>query len=41
MDTECDLNLVKDLPRETKVRNVLITAADPYGQNSAIIIGEN
>ncbi len=40
-DPECDLNLVKDSPKETRVRNILITAADPYGQNSAIIIGEN
>ncbi len=38
-DPECDLDYVYGSARQTEIRNVLITAADPYGQNSAIIIG--
>lgn len=38
-DPECDLNYVHGQPRRAEINNILITAADPYGQNSAIIIG--
>lgn len=38
-DPECDLDYVQRLPRNAQIRNVLITTADPYGQNSAVIIG--
>lgn len=40
-DPECDLNYVNASPIETRIRNTLITAVDPYGQNSAIIIGRD
>lgn len=40
-DPECDLNYVHASPVEAEVRNILITSADPYGQNSAIIIGRD
>lgn len=40
-DPECDLNYVHTSPVEAEVRNILITSADPYGQNSAIIIGRD
>lgn len=38
-DPECDLDYVKGVPMEAQIRNILITTVDPYGQNSAIIIG--
>lgn len=38
-DPECDLDYVYGSPRDAEVSNILITAADPYGQNSAVIIG--
>ncbi|MFN3480821.1 MAG: beta-ketoacyl-[acyl-carrier-protein] synthase family protein [Thermodesulfovibrionales bacterium] len=40
-DPECDLNYIHTSPIEAQIRNILITAADPYGQNSAIIIGKD
>lgn len=38
-DPECDLDCVPNEAREIPVNNVLVTAADPYGQNSAVILG--
>ncbi len=38
-DPDCDLNYVNKEPLKRDVKNILITSADPYGQNSAIIIG--
>jgi 3-oxoacyl-[acyl-carrier-protein] synthase II len=38
-DTECDLNYVTAAAIKKEIRNILVTSADPYGQNAAIIIG--
>ncbi len=38
-DSLCDLDVVSGPAREKKIRNVLVTSADPYGQNSAVIVG--
>lgn len=38
-DPECDLDYVSGVPRKKDIKNILITSADPYGQNAAIIIG--
>lgn len=38
-DPECDLNYVYGAAIEGRIRNILVTSADPYGQNTAIIIG--
>jgi 3-oxoacyl-[acyl-carrier-protein] synthase II len=38
-DPECDLDYVPGAARKNQVQNVLVTSADPYGQNSAIIVG--
>jgi 3-oxoacyl-[acyl-carrier-protein] synthase II len=38
-DPACNLDYVPNTARNKLVRNVLVTAADPYGQNSAVILG--
>jgi 3-oxoacyl-[acyl-carrier-protein] synthase II len=38
-DSECDLDYVPGEARQKNVRNVLVTAMDPYGQNTAVILG--
>jgi 3-oxoacyl-[acyl-carrier-protein] synthase II len=38
-DPACDLDYVPNTARRKQVRNVLVTAVDPYGQNSAVILG--
>ncbi len=38
-DPRCDLDYVAGAAREMKARNVLVTSADPCGQNSAVIVG--
>ena len=38
-DPECSLDYVVNEPRKKHIRKVLITASDPYGQNSAVILG--
>jgi 3-oxoacyl-[acyl-carrier-protein] synthase II len=38
-DPECDLDYVTNTARKKKINNVLIIASDPYGNNSAIVIG--
>ena len=38
-DPECDLDYVPNTAREKQVKIALVTASDPYGQNSAIILG--
>ena len=37
-DPECDLDYVPNKSRQMQIQNVLVTSADPYGQNSAVII---
>jgi 3-oxoacyl-[acyl-carrier-protein] synthase II len=37
-DTACDLDYVPNIAREKIINNVLITAVDPYGQNTAIVL---
>ena len=38
-DPDCDLDYVPNEAREMPVKRVLVTASDPYGQNSAVILG--
>lgn len=38
-DPECDLDYVPDGPRQGEVKTVLVTAADPYGYNAALVLG--
>jgi 3-oxoacyl-[acyl-carrier-protein] synthase II len=38
-DLECDLNYVSGKARQIQTQNILVTSADPYGQNSAVIVG--
>ncbi len=38
-DRECDLDYVAGTARKENIRRVLITSADPYGQNTAVIVG--
>jgi 3-oxoacyl-[acyl-carrier-protein] synthase II len=38
-DPECDLDYVPNTARQKQVSTVLVTAVDPYGQNSAMILG--
>ena len=38
-DPECDLDYVPNKSRQKQIQNVLVTSADPYGQNSAVIVG--
>lgn len=38
-DPACDLDYVPNEARRKPVRTVLVTAADPYGQNTAMILG--
>jgi 3-oxoacyl-[acyl-carrier-protein] synthase II len=38
-DPECDLDYVPGKARQKQIQNVLVTSADPYGQNSAVILG--
>ncbi len=38
-DSECDLDYVAGTARKENIRRVLITSADPYGQNTAVIVG--
>ncbi len=39
-DTGCDLDYVPNEARMKKLKNVLITSSDPYGQNAAMVIGK-
>jgi 3-oxoacyl-(acyl-carrier-protein) synthase len=38
-DPECDLDYVANRARQKRIQNVLVTSADPYGQNTAIVLG--
>ncbi|MDP2156257.1 MAG: beta-ketoacyl-[acyl-carrier-protein] synthase family protein [Nitrospirota bacterium] len=38
-DAECDLDYVPNEARKERVNRVLVTTSDPYGQNSAVILG--
>jgi 3-oxoacyl-[acyl-carrier-protein] synthase II len=38
-DPACDLDYVPNEARTRRVRNVLLTSSDPYGQNAAVVIG--
>ncbi len=40
-DSGCDLDYVAGTARKMQVRNVLVTSADPYGQNAAVIISRD
>jgi 3-oxoacyl-[acyl-carrier-protein] synthase II len=38
-DLECDLDYVPGKARQKQMQNILVTSADPYGQNAAVIVG--
>jgi 3-oxoacyl-[acyl-carrier-protein] synthase II len=38
-DNLCDLDYVPNEPRQRDINTVLVTSADPYGQNTAVVIG--
>ncbi len=38
-DPECDLDYVPSEARQKNIRNALVTAMDPYGQNTAVVLG--
>ena len=38
-DQTCDLDYVPNSACRKRIQNILVTAADPYGQNSALILG--
>jgi 3-oxoacyl-[acyl-carrier-protein] synthase II len=38
-DPLCALDIVQNAARSQAVKTVLVTAADPYGQNSALVVG--
>lgn len=40
-DPNCDLDYVPNTARHREVRNVLVTTADPYGNNTVLIIGKH
>lgn len=39
-DNLCDLDYVPNEPRQRDINTVLVTSADPYGQNTAVVIGK-
>ncbi|MEW6003335.1 MAG: beta-ketoacyl-[acyl-carrier-protein] synthase family protein [Nitrospirota bacterium] len=39
-DPECDLDYVPNEARQKNINNVLVMSSDPYGQNSAVVIGK-
>jgi 3-oxoacyl-(acyl-carrier-protein) synthase len=39
-DPACDLDYVPGVARGKDVRNVLVLASDPYGNNSAMVLGK-
>jgi 3-oxoacyl-[acyl-carrier-protein] synthase II len=38
-DPECDLDYVPGKTRQMQIENALVISADPYGQNTAVILG--
>jgi 3-oxoacyl-[acyl-carrier-protein] synthase II len=38
-DPECDLDYVPNVARQKRVQSVLVTSTDPYGQNTAVVLG--
>lgn len=38
-DPQCGLDCVPNAARQQRIRHVLVTASDPYGQNAAVVIG--
>jgi len=38
-DPECDLDYVINKARKKQIETALVTSADPYGNNTAIVIG--
>jgi 3-oxoacyl-[acyl-carrier-protein] synthase II len=38
-DPECDLDYVPNNARQKNIRNALILSSDPYGSNSAVVLG--
>ena len=39
-DPSCDLDYVPNEARAEKINNILVISSDPYGNNSAIIVGK-
>jgi len=40
-DPECDLDYVPNVSRNQQVNNALVISSDPYGQNTAIVLGKH
>jgi 3-oxoacyl-[acyl-carrier-protein] synthase II len=40
-DPECDLDYVPNIPRQKNINTVIVTSVDPYGQNTAVVIGRH
>ena len=38
-DPECNLDYVPNFARQKTIRNVLVTSSDPFGNNSAMVLG--
>jgi 3-oxoacyl-[acyl-carrier-protein] synthase II len=38
-DPDCNLDYVPNIARQKRIQTVLVTSADPYGQNTAIVLG--
>ena len=38
-DPVCDLDYVPNIARQEQIQSVLVTSADPFGQNTAIVLG--
>ena len=38
-DPECDLDYVPNEARNAQIKNILVTTVDPYGQNTAVVLG--
>ncbi|OGW53944.1 MAG: hypothetical protein A2Z46_06280 [Nitrospirae bacterium RBG_19FT_COMBO_55_12] len=38
-DPECDLDYVPNTARRKQIKTALVTSADPYGQNAAVVLG--
>jgi 3-oxoacyl-[acyl-carrier-protein] synthase II len=39
-DPECDLDYVPNVSRNQEVNTVLVISSDPYGQNTAVVVGK-
>jgi len=40
-DPDCDLDYVANESRQANIKTILVTGCDPYGQNTAVILGKS